>query len=281
MPLGPQRLARGARVDPARRVALHRLEIQAQPVVGPRAIDIAPLAQIDASLPSAQHADQILLVPAREDDEFARRVVHSGPHHRGVPLQTVLAHDGRIGLHRIFVKIVEYEAVDAVARKRTLAADREDAAVAPHDLGLVGGAEVLRRLSPALYARRGKDLAVLRRLDDTLHAAVELIGQRRRIGGYGHPPIGIETENIGGQQRARPDALAVLRRHGYHEFADAPRGEGLQQTVIGGVKGAQLQKGVYPSGEVDEPRLADRRDVFLLLHINDRNIYAARRTKNR
>jgi len=168
--------------------------------------------------------------------------VHPRAHHRSVPLPAVLAHERRIGLHGILIEVVEQETVDAVARERTLAADRQQTALVPHDLDFVGRADVFGRFRAALDRRVGKEFAVFGRAEDALHAAVELRRQRRRIGGDGDPQIGIESQQIGRQQRRRPDALAMLGRHGDHQAADAPFGEGFEHAIIGAVEPLQFQK---------------------------------------
>ncbi len=160
-----------------------------------------------------------------------------------------------MGLHGILVEVVEDEAVDAVARERPLAPHRENRTAAADDLRLVGRADISRGLRAALDGCFGKEFAVLARLDDALHAAVELRGEHPRVGGDRHATVGVEPQQVGGQQRRSPDALAVLRRHGDDQAADAPLGEGLQQPVIGSVKGLQLQKRVDRTGEVGEGRL--------------------------
>lgn len=241
-PRGPQRLARRTGVDLGGRGRPERLEIERQPAVGRHPLQIAPRVQLDDPLAAAQHPDQVLLVPAGEDHQLARGVVHAGAHHRGVPLPAILADDRRVGLHRIFVEVVEQEAVHAVARERPLATHRQQATLAAHNLHLIGRADVVGGLRAALDRRRRKEPAVFGRLQNALHAAVELRGQRRRIGGDGDAQIGVEPQQIGRQQRRGSDALAVLGRHGNHQAADAPVGEGFEHAVIGAVEPLQLQK---------------------------------------
>ncbi len=102
----PQRLSRKTRIDRRRRPALERLEIEVQPAVGRQRIELLPSQQLLDRLALADRADEILLVPAREDHQFARGVVHPRPHHRGVPLPAVGPHDRRVGLKRILVHII-------------------------------------------------------------------------------------------------------------------------------------------------------------------------------
>ena len=106
MKLLPERFARFTGIDRRRRTRFESFEVQIEPGIGRQRIELRPVGELDERLPAAERADQILLVPAREDDQLAGEVVHTGLHDRGVPLPTVLPHDGRIGLHRIFVHIV-------------------------------------------------------------------------------------------------------------------------------------------------------------------------------
>lgn len=183
-------------------------------------------------------------MPAGEDNQLARGVVHAGADHRGVPLPAVGADEGRVGLDGILVEVVEDEAVDAVARERALAPDREQTAAAADDFHLVGRADVARRARAALDGRLGEEGGILRRFEDALHAAVELRGQRAGIGGDGHPQVGVEPQQVGRQERRGADALAVLRRHGDNQSRDAPAGKGLEHAVVDPVEGLQLEKGV-------------------------------------
>ncbi len=248
----PQRLSRKTRVDRRRRPALECLEIEVQPAVGRQRIELLPCQQVLNRLALADRTDEVLLVPACEDHQFARCVVHPRPHHRGIPLPAVGPHDRRVGLERILVEVVEDEAVHAVARQRTLAPHRQQPAAASDDLDLLGGADVARRFRAALDRRRRKEGSILARFEDPLHPAVEFRGQGTRIGGDRHAAVGVETQHIGGQERRGPEALAVLRGHGDNQPADAPRGESLQHPVVGEVEGLQLQEGIDPKGEISK-----------------------------
>ena len=252
MLLLPQRFAGLPGVDAGGRAAFQGLEIEVQPPVGGQALQLRPFAQLLDRLAGREGADQILLVPAREDDQFARGVVHAGPHHRGVPLPAVGADERRIGFERILIEVVQHEAVHAVARQRPFAPDGEQSAPAADDLDLVGRADVARGLRPLLDGRAGEKGGVLPRFEDALHAAVELRGQRPRVGGDGDPQVGVQPQQVGREQRRGPDALAVLRRHGDDQPPDAPRGESLQHAVIGPVEGLQFEKGIDAEGEIGE-----------------------------
>ena len=262
MKLLPKRFARFTGIDRRRRTRFESFEVQIEPGIGRQRIELRPVGELDERLPAAERADQILLVPAREDDQLAGEVVHTGLHDRGVPLPTVLPHDGRIGLHRIFVKVVENEAVHTVARERPLAADREQAAPVTDDLHLIGRTQVLRRPGSPLDGRFREKGCIFGRIDDTLHAPVELRSQRSRIGGDGDPQIGIAPQQVGGQQGRSPDALAMLGRHGDDKPADAPGGECLQYAVVGLVKPPELQKGIDSGGKQAERRQIPRRSRF-------------------
>ena len=248
----PQRLARAPRIDLGGGSGLERLEVQMQPRIGGQRVELRPLGRLDDPLALPERADQILLVPAREDDQFARQVVHARPHDRRIPLPAVFAHERRIGLHRILVEVVENEAVDAVARERTLAPDRQQPAPRSDDLDLFGRAEVAGGLPAALDRRAGEARRIFGRLDDALHAPVEFRGQRRGIRGDGDAQIGVESQQIGRQEHRGADALSVLGRHGDDQAADASRGESLQHPVVGAVEGAQFEVGTDPLREVDE-----------------------------
>lgn len=161
-----------------------------------------------------------------------------------------------------FIKVVENEAVHTVARERPLAADREQAAPVTDDLHLISRTQVLRRPGSPLDGRFREKGRIFGRIDDTLHAPVELRSQRSRIGGDGDPQIGIAPQQVGGQQGRSPDALAMLGRHGDDKPADAPGGECLQYAVVGLVKPPELQKGIDSGGKQAERRQIPRRSRF-------------------
>ena len=230
-----------------------------KPLAGLQRFELRPAGQLHDRLARHDGADEVLFVPTREDDQFARGVVHARTHHRGVPLPAVGADERRIGLQGILVEVVEDEAVDAVARQRALAPHREQTAPAADDLDLVGRADVVGRPGAALDGGGGEDVAVFARLEDALHTAVELRGQRPRVGSDRHPAVGVEPQHIGRQQRGGPHALAVLGRHGDDQPPHTPPGEGFQHTVIVAVEALQLQK------RIDQPRKGfERRRNFRL-----------------
>ena len=242
--LFPQCCALRPRIDLRRRRALDGLEIQVQPRVGSQRVELRPVAQLRDRFARREGADKVLLVPAREDDQFARSVMHARTHHRGIPLPTVGTDQRRIGLQGILVEVVEDEAIDPVARKRTFAADRKQSAPATDDLHLVGRTDVAGRLGALFDGRGGKQRLVFARFEDALHAAVEFRSQSPRIGGDRNPAIGIEPQHVGRKQGRGADALAVLRRHGDDQPTDAPSGEGLQHPIIGPVKGLKFEERV-------------------------------------
>ena len=83
---------------------IHRLELQrVQPPVGGQRVELRPRAQLLDRLARRERADQVLLVPAGEDHQFARGVVLAGPHDGGVPLPAVGADERRIGFKRVFI----------------------------------------------------------------------------------------------------------------------------------------------------------------------------------
>ena len=254
LPFWPESFARAARIYAARRAALQSLEVETQPLPLAHAVDIGPFAQLDTPLATPQLADKILVMPARKDDQFARRIVHARTYDRGVPLPTILAHERRIGLHGILVEVIQNEAVDTVPRQRALTPDRQQTALMPDDLDLVRRAHIPCGLAAALDARFGKQLSILLRLDYTLHAAVEFRCQRGRIGCHRHFRIGRQAQHVCWQQGARAHALAVLRRHRDHQAAHTPRGKHLQQTVIYLVERLHLEKRIYRDGKVGKRR---------------------------
>ena len=130
------------------------------------------------------------------------------------------------------------------------------------DLHLISRTQVLRRPGSPLDGRFREKGRIFGRIDDTLHAPVELRSQRSRIGGDGDPQIGIAPQQVGGQQGRSPDALAMLGRHGDDKPADAPGGECLQYAVVGLVKPPELQKGIDSGGKQAERRQIPRRSRF-------------------
>lgn len=174
--------------------------------------------------------------------------------------QIKMGKDGDSVYH--LIKVVENEAVHTVARERPLAADREQAAPVTDDLHLISRTQVLRRPGSPLDGRFREKGRIFGRIDDTLHAPVELRSQRSRIGGDGDPQIGIAPQQVGGQQGRSPDALAMLGRHGDDKPADAPGGECLQYAVVGLVKPPELQKGIDSGGKQAERRQIPRRSRF-------------------
>ena len=250
----PQRLARCAGVDFGGRRGLQRLEVQVQPAAGRKRVELPPLAQLLDRFTGQQFADEVLLVPARENDQFARGVVHPCADHRRIPLPAVGADERRIGFEGVLVEVVEDKTIDAVARERTFAAHRKQAAPAADDLDLVGRADIARRPGSALDRRSGEKGGVFARLENPLHAAVELRGQRPGVGGDRHAAVGIQPQHIGRKQGRGADAFAVLGRHGDDQPPDAPRGEGLQHPVVGTVERPQVEEGIDPEGEIGERR---------------------------
>ena len=153
--LGPQSLTRLTRVNFGRRAGLNSLQIKMQPAIA-NTLHILPRLHIHNTLHRTQRTDEILLVPASEDYEFLRRVVHTGLHYRCVPLPAVLAHDRRIGLHGILIEVVKDKTIDTVTRKRTLTTHREQATIVTDNLHLVGCADILRRATALLDTRFGE-----------------------------------------------------------------------------------------------------------------------------
>ena len=261
--LGPQGGTRRTRVDLGGRRSLERFEIEVQPAVAAEFVQLAPRAQSDEPLAAHERADQILVVPAREDDQLARSVVHAGSDHRRVPLPAVLAHERRVGLQSVLVEVVEYETVYAIARERTLAAHGENAAAPAHDLGLVGRADAAGRLGTPLEGRFGKERGIFGRVDNALHAAVEPGGQCSGIGGDSHPQIGVEPQQIGRQEGRGADALAVLRGHRDDQTADAPRSEGFEHAVVGAVERLQFEKRIDAERKIGESGYGKRHKAVL------------------
>ena len=254
----PQRLARHARVDSGRGRGFERFEVQVQPRVGGQAVELRPLPQLRDRFAGSERADQVLFVPAGEDDQLTRSVVHAGADHRRIPLPAVGADERRIGFEGVLVEVVEDKTIDAVARERTFAAHRKQAAPAADDLDLVGRADIAGRLGTLLDGRRGEERGVLARLDDTLDTAVEFRRQRPGIGGDRHALIGVQPQHIGRKQGRGTDAFAVLGRHGDDQPPDTARGESFEHAVIGPVERLQLQKGIDSEGEPLERRKVGR-----------------------
>ena len=254
----PQRLARHARVDSGRGRGFERFEVQMQPRIGRQAVELRPLLQLRDRFAGRERADQVLFVPAGEDDQLARSVVHAGADHRRIPLPAVGADERRIGFEGVLVEVVEDKTIDAVARERTFAAHRKQAAPAADDLDLVGSADIAGRLGTLLDGRSGEERGVFARLDDTLDTAVEFRRQRSRIGGDRHALIGVQPQHIGRKQGRGADAFAVLGRHGDDQPPDAARGESFEHAVIGPVERLQLQKGIDSEGEPLERRKVRR-----------------------
>ncbi len=222
-----------------------------QPLVAPDLRNLGPIGELNNPLATRNTTNQILLVPAREDNQFAREIVHTGTHYRGVPLPAILARNGRIGLDSVFVEVVQDEDIDTIARQCSLAPDRQQLASTSDDLDLVSRTDIVGRFATLLDGRLRKEFGILLRLDNALHTSVELIGQRCRIGGYCHSQVGIESKQIGRQQRGRADRFAVLRRHRYDQTSNVPLGKHLQHPIVGAMEIGQCQKGI------------DRRSVIL------------------
>ena len=258
MPLRPEGFARGAGIDLGGSALLERLEVERQPSLA-RLPELCPAGEAFDRFAGPDPADQVLLVPAGEDQQFGRVVVQAGLHHGGVPLPAVLADEGRIGLHRVAVEIVQYERVHPVSGEGPLPAHGEEFSLAADHLRPFARADETRTL---LRRKAGRTLdesvrekgTVGGREDRPLHPAVETHGQRRGIGGDRDPAVGIEAQQVGRKQFARAQRLAVLRRHGDDEPPHAPPGESLQHAVVGFVEGRQLQHGEKGPGEPDELR---------------------------
>ena len=229
-----------------------------QPRVGGQAVELRPLLQLRDRFAGSERADQVLFVPAGEDDQLTRSIVHAGADHRRIPLPAVGADERRIGFEGVLVEVVEDKTIDAVARERTFAAHRKQAAPAADDLDLVGRADIAGRLGTLLDGRRGEERGVLARLDDTLDTAVEFRRQRPGIGGDRHTLIGVQPQHIGRKQGRGADAFAVLGRHGDDQPPDTARGESFEHAVIGPVERLQLQKGIDSEGEPLERRKVGR-----------------------
>ena len=143
-----------------------------------------------------------------------------------------------------------------------------------HNLELVGRAYVFGRLRAALDRGFGKQHAVFCRVDDALYAPVETRGERRRIGSDGDTQVGVEPQHVGRQQGGGPHALAVLRRHRYHQPAHTSGGKLLEQTVVCEMESLQFEKRIYLGGELRERQIRPcgpraRRDFgFAFFHCN-------------
>ena len=234
--------------------AFERLEIQVQPRVGRQPVELRPAGEFDDGFTRGERADKVFLVPACEDDQFARGVVHARPHDRGIPLPAIGADDGRIGFEGILVEVVEDEAVDTVTRERAFAPDGEQSAAAADDLHFVDRTDITGRFRTLFDGRGGKKRGIFARFDDALHAAVEFRSQRPGIGGDRNAQVGIKPQHVGRKQCRRADALAVLGRHGDDQTPDAPGRESLQHTVIRPVEGLQLEEGIDRQRECAERR---------------------------
>jgi len=100
------RRARRARVDSGRGRGFERFEVQMQPRIGRQAVELRPLLQLRDRFAGRERADQVLFVPAGEDDQLARSVVHAGADHRRIPLPAVGADERRIGFEGVLVHII-------------------------------------------------------------------------------------------------------------------------------------------------------------------------------
>ena len=125
MLLLPQRCAHLARIYLGRCARLERLEVECHPCIVGDGRKLAPLLEVNYALAAADSAYKVVLMPAREDHNLLRGVVHTRTDNRGVPLAAVLADDGGVRLHSIFVEVVEDKTVHAVARKAALTTHRD------------------------------------------------------------------------------------------------------------------------------------------------------------
>ena len=85
--------------------------------------------------------DQVVLVPACEDEQFLRVVVQPGFDDGVVPVPRVVADERRVGLLRIFVQVVQDEYVDRPAGQRSVAADAQQPASGADQFELLGRAQ--------------------------------------------------------------------------------------------------------------------------------------------
>jgi len=140
VPGRPERLALSARVGARGRALFDRLEIESEPRGRPGR-SLPDFVYVRYGLPGGDPADQVVLVPAREDEQFLRVVVQPGFDDGVVPVPRVVADERRVGLLRIFVQVVQDEYVDRPAGQRSVAADAQQPASGADQFELLGRAQ--------------------------------------------------------------------------------------------------------------------------------------------
>lgn len=125
-------------------------------------------------LPGGDPADQVVLVPAREDEQFLRVVVQPGFDDGVVPVPRVVADERRVGLLRIFVQVVQDEYVDRPAGQRSVAADAQQPASGADQFELLGRAQSAAILGGrAFEAGSGENAPVSGCVHEPLNLPVE------------------------------------------------------------------------------------------------------------
>ena len=103
MLLLPERATHLARIYLSRRTCLKRLKVERHPCIVGDGRKLAPLLEVNYALAAADSTYKVVLMPAREDHNLLRGVVHTRTYYRGVPFATILADNRRICLHSIFI----------------------------------------------------------------------------------------------------------------------------------------------------------------------------------
>ena len=168
---------------------------------------------------------------------------------------------GRTGVphHCIFIEVIQDETIDAIARQRPLAPDRDERAAVVDNLHLIGRTDVALWLGALFDGGRGKALGIFARVEDALYTPVELRSQQPRIGGNGDATIGIEAQQISRQEGRSSDRFAVLRWHGHHQTTNLATRKGLQHAIIDAMEALQFEKGIDLLGKIEKGHRKDRK----------------------
>ena len=170
-----------------------------------------------------------------------------------VPVPDVFSHQRGVGLHGIFVEVVQDEDVDGISGKGAFPAHGQQTAGLTSDIEFLATADHSRIVFSGGFETGGGEYAFIEGgVDQLLDAAVEAAGEGLVVGGEDDSQGGIQPQQIGGQQPGGSGGFSVLRGHGDDQVADFPSGKSIQYPIVGLVEVFEAEGGLDPADEIGE-----------------------------
>lgn len=196
MTLGPERFAFEPRVDSRRRRLFYRFEVEYQPCVRGYLVRLGRILENDVFFFAENKTYKVLLMPAGKDNQFRGVVMETGPHYGGIPFPAVIPNHGGIGLHGVFVKVVEYEDIHIVAGKRAFTPYGDQLSFMALHLDVGSSPDAVRFGRERPDGGPGEKFAVRLGIHYALGPFIEPGGERSVIGGYGYLQIRVASQHI-------------------------------------------------------------------------------------